>query len=163
MSLEITKQRLLSAKGRVDKFIDQNIIIWATEEILLPGQGDIEASGLSARAAQALSLDKTGFMKFDLKWDFRGPNNEPLHFFIEFGTKPHIIRPKGKIAGGADVLHWKGASGGFVIGEDHYAAIVNHPGTKAKNLVQTIKDEREPDLQARIINEVENKMEIEKI
>lgn len=38
---------------------------------------------------------------------------------VEFGTAPHIIRPKNKRA-----LYWPGA--------EHPVALVNHPGTKGK-------------------------------
>jgi len=41
MSLDLTKQRLQSAKYRIDTHIDQNIVLWATETVLLPGQTDI--------------------------------------------------------------------------------------------------------------------------
>lgn len=163
MSLDLTKQRLSSAKRRVDTFIDQNIMVWATETILLPAQVDI-ANSINERAARALSLEKSGWMKVDLVWDLRGENNEPIHFYLEYGTDPHTIRPKGKDNGGADVLHWKGASGGFIIGEDHYAREVRHPGSKKHvKLVEGIKNERLPDLKARIISETQNKMELDSL
>jgi len=162
MVLELTEQRLKSAKDRVDKFIDQNIILWATEEMLLPGQGDILASGLPEAAGRALSLEKTGFMKFDLVWDYI-VNGTKVHFFIELGTSPHTIRAKGKLFGGADALHWKGLSGGFVIGKDNFAKKVEHPGTRPRGLIATIKKERMPQLKSRIISETENRMEIEKL
>jgi hypothetical protein len=41
-------------------------------------------------------------------------------FFIEFGTRPHIIR-----AVNAKALHWKNSSGG-----DVFAKVVHHPGTE---------------------------------
>ena len=69
MSLNLTKQRITSAKGRVDKYIDQNILTWATEEILLPGHTDIQKS-VSSAAAEGLKLEKTGFMKIDLTWEY---------------------------------------------------------------------------------------------
>ena len=102
-------------------------------------------------------------MKIDLVWNFKGPEGQPLDFYLEYGTKPHIIRPKGKDAGGADMLHWKGPSGGFIIGKDHFAKIVRHPGTQPKGLIQGIKDERLPNLRERIISEVNNFMELDKI
>jgi len=40
---------------------------------------------------------------------------------------------------------------------------VRHPGTQPKGLVQGIKDERLPNLKARIISEVNNFMELDKI
>ena len=84
MSLDIAEQRLSSAKDRIRKYIDQNILMWATEEMLLPGQTDI-AGSVSQRASQGLSLEKTGFMKVELVWDFRGEDNQPIHFYLEYG------------------------------------------------------------------------------
>jgi len=163
LSLDLTKQRLESSVRRVETFIDQNISTWATEEILLPAQVDL-ANSINARAANALSIEKSGWMKADLVWDLRGENNEPLHFYLEFGTDAHTIEPKGKANGGADVLHWKGPSGGFIIGGDSFAMKVNHPGSKKhKGLVQSIKDERMPNLQKRITEETTNFMELEKL
>tara|TARA_R110000744_G_scaffold65079_1_gene133726 strand:+ start:317 stop:790 length:474 start_codon:yes stop_codon:yes gene_type:complete len=157
MSLDLTKQRLFSIETRVNNYIDQNIIQWATEEILLPGQTDI-ANSVSQRASEALSLEKSGFMKVDLVWDFRSEEGEPIHFFLEFGTRPHEIRAKGKEHGGAEALHWTGPSG-----ESRYAKVVQHPGTQARELISQIKEERVPDLRRRIIDETQNYMELESI
>jgi hypothetical protein len=142
MSLNLTKQRLTSSKARIDKFIDQNIMIWATELILLPGQTNIAAS-ISPKASAGLKLEKTGFMKVDLVWDFKGPEGQPIDFYLEYGTK--------------------GPSGGFVIGKDHFAKMVRHPGTQPKRLVHGIRDERIPNLQERIISEVNNFVGLDKI
>tara|TARA_R110002073_G_scaffold11365_1_gene52033 strand:+ start:89 stop:562 length:474 start_codon:yes stop_codon:yes gene_type:complete len=157
MSLDLTKQRLFSIETRVTKYIDQNIIQWATEEILLPGQTDI-ANSVSQRASEALSLEKTGFMKVDLVWDFRNEEGAPIHFFLEYGTRPHEIRAKGKDNGGADALHWTGPSG-----ESRYAKVVQHPGTQARELISQIKEERIPDLRRRIVDETQSYMELESI
>jgi hypothetical protein len=157
MSLDLTKQRLFSIETRVTKYIDQNIIQWATEEILLPGQTDI-ANSVSQRASEALSLEKTGFMKVDLVWDFRNEEGAPIHFFLEYGTRPHEIRAKGKDNGGADALHWTGPSG-----ESRYAKVVQHPGTQARELISQIKEERIPDLRRRIVDETQSYMELEAI
>ena len=163
MSLDLTKQRLQSAKNRIDTYIDQNILQWAMETVLLPARLNIEES-INNRAAEALTLEKTGFMKVDLVWDLRSEEGAPLHFYLEFGTGPHIIRAKGKEHGGADALHWKGPSGGFVIGDDHFAKVVQHPGSqKHVGLVDGIKEERLPALQERIISETQNRMEIDSI
>ena len=157
MSLDLTKQRLYSIETRVNKYIDQNIVQWATEEILLPGQTDI-ANSVSQRASEALSLEKTGFMKVDLVWDFRNEEGAPIHFFLEYGTRPHEIRAKGKDNGGADALHWTGPSG-----ESRYAKVVQHPGTEARELISQIKEERAPDLRQRIIDETQRFMEINSV
>jgi hypothetical protein len=157
MSLDLTKQRLFSIETRVIKYIDQNIMQWATEEILLPGQTDI-ANSVSQRASEALSLEKTGLMKVDLVWDFRSEEGAPIHFFLEYGTRPHEIRAKGKDHGGADALHWTGPSG-----ESRFAKVVQHPGTQARELISQIKEERVPDLKRRIVDETQNFMELESI
>ena len=157
MSLDLTKQRLYSIEIRVNNFIDQNIVQWATEEILLPGQIDI-ANSISQRASEALSIEKTGFMKVDLKWDFRNEEGAPIHFFLEYGTRPHEIRAKGRDNGGADALHWTGPSG-----ENRFAKVVQHPGTQSRELISQIKEERIPDLRRRIIDETQNYMELEAI
>ena len=71
MGLDLTKQRLLSSRDRVIRYIDQHIMLWAIEEVLLPAKNDLQNS-ISAKAAEALSLEKTGLMKVDLKWDLKG-------------------------------------------------------------------------------------------
>ena len=147
-----------SAVDRVERYIDDNILIWATQTILLPAQVNLSTS-INERAARALTLEKSGFMKIDLVWDLRGDDGEPLHFFLEFGTRPHKIEAKGKEHGGANALHWTGPSG-----ENVFAKIVNHPGsTKHVGLIQRIKDERMPALQAKIISETQNKMETDSL
>tara|TARA_R110000796_G_scaffold50451_12_gene119331 strand:+ start:1812 stop:2270 length:459 start_codon:yes stop_codon:yes gene_type:complete len=150
--LEVTEQRLASAKNRVDDWIDLNILTWAKEEILLPAQQDITQS-VSARAADGLSIEKTGRMKVDLVWEFLSDDGAPVHFFIEYGTKPHVITPSKKQA-----LHWKGPSGVSV-----FAKIVQHGGTEARNLVHIIEEERRGALRQRIIDEVTNHMETSKV
>ena len=55
MSLDLTQQRLQSAKERIDRFIDQNIMQWAMETVLLPARTDLENS-INNRAAEALKL-----------------------------------------------------------------------------------------------------------
>ena len=163
MSLDLTKQRLLSARERAGRFADQNIFQWAMETVLLPAQTNIEES-ISFNAARALSLEKTGFLKLNLVWDLTDDKGAPIHFYLEFGTDPHTIEPKGKSSGGSDVLVWKGLSGGFVIGEKIYAARVEHPGSKKHvGLVQGIKDERMPMLQEKLIREVNNYLQVTKI
>jgi hypothetical protein len=158
MSLDLTKQRLQSAKDRINVFIDQNLILWATQTVLLPAQTDIENS-INYRAAEALSLEKSGFMKINLKWDLRSEEGAPVHFFLEYGTRPHIIRAKGREHGGADALHWTGPSG-----ESRFAKVVQHPGSqKHVGLVEGIKEERMPALKEKIISETQNFMEINAI
>ena len=97
-------------------------------------------------------------MKVDLVWDFRSEEGAPVHFFLEYGTRPHEIRAKGREHGGADALHWTGPSG-----EGRFAKVVQHPGTQARELISQIKEERVPDLRQRIIDETQKFMEINSI
>lgn len=55
----------------------------------------------------------------------RTSNRSPAASFIEAGTQPHIIVVKN-----ARALHWKDASG------DHFATVVNHPGTRAYRILE---------------------------
>jgi hypothetical protein len=158
MSFDLTKQRLQSAKDRVNRFIDQNIMHWAMETVLLPARTNIEQS-INIRAAEALTLQKSGYMKVDLVWNLRSEDGAPLHYYLEFGTGPHQIRAKGREHGGADALHWTGPSG-----ESRFAKVVQHPGSqKHVGLVDGIKEERMPALRERIISETQNRMETDAI
>ena len=158
MSFDLTKQRLQSAKDRVNRFIDQNIMQWAMETVLLPARANIEQS-INIRAAEALTLQKSGYMKVDLVWNLRSEDGAPLHYYLEFGTSPHQIRAKGREHGGADALHWTGPSG-----ESRFAKVVQHPGSqKHVGLVDGIKEERMPALRERIISETQNRMETDAI
>lgn len=150
--------RLNSAKTRSDKFIDQNLLDWATETILLPIRDNMIKSGLSQNAANALTLEKKGSLKVDLVWDYRDAEGNPLHFFIEEDTSPHVIEAKGKISGGADALRWQGAGGGFI-----FRKRVQHPGTKGKHLVRQGWEETRPFLISRIAAETTNKVEIDRL
>ena len=49
---------------------------------------------------------------------FHDPQRAPHAIFVNFGTKPHVIRPKDKKA-----LRWVGGDGRF-----RFAKEVNHPG-----------------------------------
>lgn len=47
--------------------------------------------------------------------------------YLEKGTPPHVIRPRGKEAGGKDFLYWPGAP--------HPVRQVHHPGTKGYPII----------------------------
>lgn len=153
MVLELTKHRLNSAESRIDKFIDSNIMDWASTELLEPVKTELLAGGLSQNAADAVSLQKTGFMKVEVHWDYRGPNDEPLHFFIEYDTRPHFIEAKGKVHGGADALSWVDSGGKRV-----FRTKVYHPGTTGKMILHNAVEKYKPALRQRIIEETNNYM-----
>jgi len=53
--------------------------------------------------------------------------------YVEFGTAPHIIRPKNKKA-----LSWTSGKGGG--GERFFAKVVHHPGTAPQPFIRTAFD-----------------------
>ena len=55
--------------------------------------------------------------------------------YVQFGTKPHVILPKNKLA-----LYWKGAA--------HPVARVNHPGTKPNDFMGRILESSQPGIDA---------------
>jgi hypothetical protein len=86
------------------------------------------AREVEARAKQ-LAQVQTGRLRSSIhaepKFTFRGPTvrvSADVNYatFVENGTKPHVIRPRNKKA-----LKFK--MGGRTV----FAAVVNHPGTKA--------------------------------
>ena len=98
MSLEHTKNRIDNSEIRVERFIDQNIVDWSEQELMLPTQDAIIQIGLSQNAANAVSIVKTGFMKVKVRWDFQGPEGETLWKWLENGLGKGFndIEEKGK-------------------------------------------------------------------
>ncbi|EGK12961.1 phage tail component protein [Desmospora sp. 8437] len=60
---------------------------------------------------------------------------------IEFGTRPHTIRPKNKKA-----LYWKGAK--------HPVKVVHHPGTKARPFLFPAAEGERPKFEKRLTQEL---------
>jgi len=51
--------------------------------------------------------------------------------YVEFGTAPHIIKPKNKKA-----LHWKSGTPGSTGRGDVFAKVVHHPGTTPQPFIR---------------------------
>jgi hypothetical protein len=71
--------------------------------------------------ARSLVRVNTGRLKSSIVWEVDGltgrvSTDVPYWVHVEYGTAPHIIRPRNKRA-----LYWPGAN--------HPVASVNHPGT----------------------------------
>lgn len=101
---------------------------------LLRGPGGAVVRDLTRRAIRVESAAKRlcpvdhGRLRSSINWrlgrDVRGfyadvGTNVEYALAVEFGTRPHIIRPRNKRA-----LYWKGARSPV--------AYVNHPGTRAQ-------------------------------
>ncbi|GAA3027244.1 hypothetical protein [Streptosporangium longisporum] len=68
----------------------------------------------------------------DIGTTARTPDGDPYPLYVEYGTRPHTIRPK-KPGG---TLHWVGADG-----THHFAQEVHHPGTRAQPFIRPALDD----------------------
>ena len=157
MSLEMARLRLDNVSQRTWKFIDENIEKWATEEIVERIRTDARALGLSNRVISAITFERTGFMVGDIVFDL-SIDGVPVDEFLENGTRPHVIEPKGKDAGGANVLRWLSAAGNPI-----FRKRVQHPGFRGYHLIRDGKQKYEDDLRKRIEQESENMAQVERL
>jgi hypothetical protein len=155
--LEYTISRLRQTRDRVNSFIDRNIVDWAQTEILTPAQKDLLQAGLSQEALDGLTINKTGFMKISLAWRYI-KDGKPLHFYIEYDTKPHWIEAKGRLHGGSNFLTWVGKDGNQM-----FAKKVFHPGTTGKHLVENAAKQYKPLLKERVISETNSFMKVNRL
>ena len=155
--LEYTISRLRQTRDRVNSFIDRNIVDWAQTEMLTPAQKDLLQAGLSQEALDGLSINKIGFMKISLAWRYV-KEGKPIHFYIEYDTRPHWIEAKGRLHGGSDFLTWTGKDG-----RQMFAKKVYHPGTTGKHLIENAAKEYKPFLKQRIITETNNFMKVNRL
>ncbi len=155
--LEHTISRLRQTKDRVNSFIDRNLVDWAQTEMLTPAQKDLLQAGLSQEALDGLSINKTGFMKISLAWRYI-KDGKPIHFYIEYDTRPHWIEAKGRLHGGSNFLTWEGKDGRQI-----FAKKVYHPGTTGKHLIENAAKEYKPFLKQRVITETNNFMKVNRL
>lgn len=158
MTLDISRLRLGDGKFRVDKFIDQNCVQWAEEEVLTIAQKLAWNKGLSENAISAMYVEKTGFKAWDLIWDYRGPNEEPISLFLEEDTEVHDIFAKGKAFGGADMLTWVDKMGHRV-----FRKKVRHPGTKGMHIIKRAWEDGKSKFQNRMVTETQKYLELTKL
>lgn len=160
MSLEFAQNRLENSEKRVNKFIDNNLVDWAEEEVLRPAQKKAFEVGLSQNAANGMKIEKDGFMKVKLIWEYRGQNDEPLHLFLEkgFGKGGYNIESRGKLFGGADSLSWIDKTGKRI-----FRHKVRHPGFEGYHIMENAWKENKPHLKRRVIEEVNNFLEANRL
>lgn len=82
-----------------------------------------------------LSVSRMNLVVANLKLGdiYFAANGAEYAVFVEFGTRPHDIRPKDKMA-----LHWDTGFAGGKVG--HFAKVVHHPGTPAFGFVRATLD-----------------------
>ncbi len=157
MSLEMARLRLDNVSQRMWKFIDENLQNWAEEEIVAKIKTDARALGLSNRVIDAITYEKTGFMRGELVFDLE-IDGVPVDEFLENGTRPHVIEAKGKDNGGANSLRWLNAAGNPI-----FRRRVQHPGFQGYHFMRDGQQRYEPDLQRRIESESENLAQVERL
>ena len=157
MSLEFSRLRLDNASQRIMKFIDENIVGWTEEEILNPILDTVRSLGLSQRVQDAISVEKTDFMKADVVFDLQIDGTD-VSDLLEKGFRPHEINAKGKDMDGADWLRWYDESGKI-----HFAQKVMHPGFLGYHFMEKGYNNNEYNLQRRIERETEEFLEKERL
>lgn len=87
------------------------------------------ANSLRNELVRAVPVD-TGALKNSITTTVSGDsiivNMEDYGFYVEFGTAPHIIKPKS-----AKSLHWKKGSNNV------FTKIVHHPGTQPQPFIRS--------------------------
>jgi len=116
---------------------------------MMAGKGERVAQGMKRRAP--VSPDgshgrPSGYMRSKVGWELhrdliglyvdigtsaRTPDGAPYPLYVEFGTRPHVIRPKRP--GG--MLRWEDQTG------VHYALKVHHPGTRPQPFMRPALDD----------------------
>ncbi len=157
MSLEMARLRLDNVSQRMWKFMDEHLVEWAEEEIIERIKTDARALGLSNRVLDAITFEKVGFLKGEIVFDFE-VDGVPVDEFLENGTRPHVIEPKGKDAGGANVLRWLNAAGNPI-----FRKRVQHPGFRGYHLMRDGQLKYEDDLRRRVESETENLAQVERL
>jgi hypothetical protein len=85
-------------------------------------------------------------------------DGKPIHFYIEYDTRPHWIEAKGRLHGGSNFLTWEGKDGRQI-----FAKKVYHPGTTGKHLIENAAKEYKPFLKQRVITETNNFMKVNRL
>lgn len=122
MSLGYAVNRLSTLTQRIREYIDRNIETWANEELKI--FTDIGTQkGVHPNLLAAIKVEKADFMAINFVWDYP-KDGKPIEIFIEYGTKPHIIKARLK-----KYLRFK--IGDIIF----FRKQVRHPGIKAANLI----------------------------
>ena len=160
MTFDFTLNRLENADKRRDDFIDEHIVDWSETILLSAARKKILQVGLSQAAADGITIEKTGYMKAEMTWEYRGKEDKPLHLWLEkgFGKGGYDIEAKGKEYGGKDYLKFKDGKGGNI-----FRKKVRHPGFFGYHIMEDSWKENRGLLQRRIIEESNNFYEVNKL
>lgn len=158
MALTHTINRLENARTRADRFIDSKLKEIAEEVVLAEARSLARQAGLSQYAQDTMHVRRAGRMKVELVWEYYGREGQPLHEFLENGFRRHVIEPKGRDAGGADMLSWRDAGNNRV-----FARRVQHPGFKGYHIMRDAWDNTKRQLRRRVSEEVSHYMRTESL
>jgi len=157
MSLDFARLRLDNASQRVNFFVDEHIVEWTEEEIAIKIRDTARGLGLSQRVLEAISVEKAGFMIAEVIFDLQDGDTD-ISDLLELGSRPHVIEPKGKEAGGADVLRWFNPAGSPI-----FRKRVQHPGFRGYRFIEEGVRVNEQNLQRRIEDETTRFLQKERL
>jgi hypothetical protein len=86
---------------------------------------------MRSKIGWAMYRDERG-LYFEAGSSARTPDGKPYPLYVEYGTRPHVIRPKRPDG----TLHWVGNDG-----MSHFAKQVHHPGTRAQPFMRPSLDD----------------------
>ena len=156
--LEVARLRLGDLDFRVERYIDQNIVSWGEDTILKLAQSKAREKGLQGEVISHLKIEKSGFCKIKLVWDYMGKDGKlPISVWLEDGTKAHPIPKDTNLTAKMLYFYW-GKVGKYVTFKR-----VKHPGTKPMNICKDSIKEGKPLLSKRISDEVEKYLRADSI
>ena len=157
-SLTVARLRLGDIEFRVEKHIDQNIVSWGEQTILKLSQQKAREKGLNSEVIAHLKIEKSGFCKIKLVWDYMGKDGKlPISVWLEDGTKAHPIPKDTNLTAKMLYFYW-GKVGKYVTFKR-----VKHPGTKPMNICKDSIKEGKPLLSKLISQEVERYLRADSI
>ena len=128
--------RLESLSMRAQQFMDQNMVDFATREILDPMKNLATGRGVAQSFIDSMSIVKIGFLQigFSLDYSRKTATGIPVNKLVEFGWEDfdiHSSYPNGPM------LHWTGGKYGP---GNHFAASTHHPGFIGYNMFQSLEN-----------------------
>lgn len=118
-------------KTIIPKLLPQNVFDKAFERASREMEKDVKAAFKDAVKDWKHQPEWRGYVRIGSDEIFISVGTtDEIFKYVDEGTRPHIIRPVR-----ARVLHWVDPSG-----QDIFAKIVHHPGTKAQEISKSIHD-----------------------
>ena len=96
------------ASNKFQKYLKNNLDTWIREEMIKEMIRYATAANMPESFVKNISLEKLSSLKYKIVNTWKGPNNEPLPEFFEYGTSDVDL------TGTSKVMHWIDADGSDV-------------------------------------------------